>query len=223
MNQRQLTALSQDAASGLYYQKLPAAGQCRGQLVLLHGVGGNESNLRALAEFLPPHWALWFVRGPLTQGLGQFAWFQVSFTAAGPNPNLDQAEASRQKLLAFIKSALDTTAPRVVAGFSQGGIMSASVALTEPEAVSGFGILSGRILPELAPQLASAERLAALEGFVAHGRYDNKLPIDWAEKATTWLTALGVRHQLKRYDMDHQLSAEECGDFSRWLGQLSAK
>ncbi|TDR42552.1 hypothetical protein DFR29_108137 [Tahibacter aquaticus] len=35
----------------------------------------------------------------------------------------------------------------------QGGIMSAAVALSRPELVSGFGVLAGRILPEIELQL----------------------------------------------------------------------
>ncbi len=55
----------------------------------------------------------------------------------------------------------------VVAGFSQGGIMSASVALTRPEAVGGFGILAGRILPELEPAIADPAALRHLRAFIA--------------------------------------------------------
>jgi phospholipase/carboxylesterase len=40
--------------------------------------------------------------------------------------------------------------------------MSASVALTSPESVAGFGLLCGRILPEMATLMASRERLSAL-------------------------------------------------------------
>jgi phospholipase/carboxylesterase len=57
----------------------------------------------------------------------------------------------------------------VIAGFSQGGILSATLALSAPEQVASFGVLSGRILPELAPQLANKEYLASLRSFIGHG------------------------------------------------------
>lgn len=63
---------------------------------------------------------------------------------------------SRLALIRFVKQMQATfgIAPQhtVIAGFSQGGILSFSVALSAPERVAGFGVLSGRILPELEPR-----------------------------------------------------------------------
>ncbi|MEY5100835.1 MAG: hypothetical protein RJA36_3554 [Pseudomonadota bacterium] len=123
-----------------------------------------------------------------------------------------QAEHSHQALvplLAALQRQHGVAAQQtVVAGFSQGGIMSAGVALTSPESVAGFGLLSGRILPEeIAPLLASRERLGRLQGFVAHGELDSKLPVDWAQRAHAWLDEPGVDHALKLYPIDHSISA----------------
>ena len=218
--------LQTDAVSGLSYRLLqPAPATPRHLLVLLHGVGGHEQSVAGLAQGVPDDTLVALVRGPLDLGPQQFAWFQVAFTGQGPRIVPEQAEHSRQALIALIAELQRAygvaPAQTVVAGFSQGGIISASVALSAPASVAGFGLLSGRILPELEPHLAPREALAAVRGFVGHGQHDSKLPVDWAHRADAWLDALGVPHVLKLYPVDHGISAEMHGDFLAWLKALA--
>jgi len=86
--------------------------------------------------------------------------------------------------------------------------------------VAGFDLLSGRILPELAPHIASTQALSSLSAFVAHGHADNKLPVTWAQKADAWLSLLNVRLETHLYDMAHEITAEEIEDFVQWLKPL---
>lgn len=218
--------LRTDAASGLNYrlmQPLPVA--ARRCLVLLHGVGSHEHSVASLAEGVADDTLVVLVQGPLALGPQQFAWFQVAFTPSGPRIDPGQAEHSRQaliRLLASLQTAHGVPATHtVIAGFSQGGIMSASVALTAPEAVAGFGLLSGRLLPEIEPLLASPQRLARLQGFVGHGEHDSKLPVEWAHRAHDWLGRLGVRHAFQLYPIDHSISAPMQADFMRWQRALA--
>ena len=217
--------LTLDAASGLSYRLAqPEPGVPQRLLVLLHGVGSNELDLLGLAQGLAPPTLVASVRGPLTLGPQQFAWFQVAFTPTGPRIAPEQAEHSRLALIDLVQS-LQTRfgvrpAQTVVAGFSQGGIMSASVALSAPHVLAGFGLLSGRILPELAPHLAPPEQLRGLKAFVGHGEHDSKLPVTWAHKSHDWLTQLGVDHEYKLYPMDHGISAAMQSDFLAWCASV---
>jgi len=198
----------------------------RALLVLLHGVGGHESDLRALAEGVEPGTLVVLPRGPLALGPGRYAWFNVAFEAGGPRIAADEAEMSRMALIDFIAGlqAAHGVAPQrtVIAGFSQGGILSASVALSAPERVRGFAVLSGRILPELEPALAPREALGHLEGFIAHGRDDAVLPVAWAHRADAWLEQLGVPHALHLYAGDHGIVPPMARDFLAWHGSLMA-
>ena len=195
-------------------------------LILAHGVGDNETNLASLAAHAPGNTAAVLVRAPLTLGPGQYAWFPVAFGPLGPRPDLAAAEQSRELLARFVEEMqADFGLPpssTVVAGFSQGGIMSASVALTRPELVAGFGVLAGRILPELEPQLAAPESLRRLQAFIGHGRDDSKLPVDWAHRADAWLTALGIEHQTQLYAADHRIPPAMQDDFFAWLERSTA-
>ncbi|NLP65050.1 alpha/beta hydrolase [Paraburkholderia sacchari] len=215
--------LHNDIPSGLSFRLRPAAGQAAARLFLLHGVGGNETNLMPLAQALDPRLELVFVRGPLTLGPGQHAWFHVRFTAQGPVINAGQADESRTRLRELVRSLARADAPvarpAMMAGFSQGGILSASVALSAPEDVPRFAILSGRILPEIEPHLAPPDRLAQVSAFIAHGQHDDKLPVSFARHADNWLTRLGVVHDTHLYPVGHTLSADIASDFTRWIHQ----
>jgi phospholipase/carboxylesterase len=215
----------QDDRTLAYRFATPPSG-ARRLLVLCHGVGGNEDNLAPLAANAPDDAATVLARAPLTLGAGQYAWFPVSFGANGPQPDFAAAEASRLRLAAFVaemQSMLGIApAQTVLAGFSQGGIMSASVALTRPGLVAGFGVLAGRILPEIEPQLASADALRRMQAFVGHGRDDRKLPVDWAHRADAWLTRLNVPHLLRLYPGDHGISAAMQADFLAWFEHVTA-
>lgn len=223
--QPRLGELLTDSASGLSYRVLePQPLKPAKCLILLHGVGGNETNLMDLAAGLDPDTLVVFVRGPLQMGAQQFAWFRVAFTASGPRIVPEEAEHSRTLLIRLVQQMQAhfgvPAASTVIAGFSQGGILSASVALSAPESVAGFAVLSGRILPELEPQLASKERLSNLKAFIGHGTQDSKLPVDWAHRSDALLNALGVTHQLRLYPMDHGISATMHADFLAWLAEL---
>jgi phospholipase/carboxylesterase len=216
-----LSALVDDPAFALaYHVREPVPAKPAALLVLLHGVGGNETNLAGLAAGVAADTLVVLPRGRLELGVGQYAWFRVAFTASGPRIEAGEAEESRLALIRFVaqlQAAHGIPAQRtVIAGFSQGGILSASVGLTAPECVRGFAVLSGRILPELEPLLAPRERLARVQALVAHGRDDAKLPMQWAERADAWLQRLGVPHVLRLYPGGPGISEAMARDFIDW-------
>jgi phospholipase/carboxylesterase len=225
----QLSELRTEPVTGLAYRLRAAqAGQGAAPcLVLLHGVGSNESGFVELARQCDPRLNVVLVRGPLTLGPNQFAFFQVNFTANGPAINPAQAERARTTLIDFIGQlpqlhGIDPA--RIwIAGFSQGGIMSAGVALTAPAKVAGFGILSGRILPEVLPLVKADPLLASLPAFVSHGVQDNVLGIHFAHHAKQVLDGLKVPLTYREYQGGHSLNGAMAADFMNWLdAQLDA-
>ncbi|WP_108472786.1 alpha/beta hydrolase [Rhodanobacter thiooxydans] len=219
-----LSSLFVDPAFALAFRTLqPPPEKPTSLLVLLHGVGGNEGNLAALGAEAGSDTLVVLPRGPIALGPQAFGWFRVAFSGNGPQIVASEADASRRMLIDFIGQLQQAygidAAHTVVAGFSQGGILSASVALTAPERVAAFAVLAGRILPELEPQLADAQRLSTLRGYIAHGMYDDKLPPSWARRADDWLTRLGVAHETKLYPTGHELGTAMRADFLAWLAR----
>jgi phospholipase/carboxylesterase len=190
-------------------------------LLLLHGVGGNEQNLFSFADALPDNYLVVSARGPLTLGANSYAWFQVDFTSGRPQINEKQAEAARVTILEFIESLkknLDFDEKQVyLMGFSQGGIMSYSVALTEPEKIKGIAVLSGRLLPEVKPLVADEKRLAKLKIFVSHGKQDQVLHFPFATEAVDYLKSKGLNPDFHQYDEGHTVNQQMLDDVIKWL------
>lgn len=225
---QQIGSLIESGAFSLKHrvrEPLPGAG-AQGCLVLLHGVKENENTLAELALAQHPDVLVVLVRGPIEFRHDRFGWFTVTYENESAIANFAQAQASRVKLIQFLdqlKAAYGVSPERtVIAGFSQGGIMSTMVALTTPERVAGFGLLCGRILPELEPHLAPPEALSALSGFIAHGEYDTVLPLFWACRSRELLTRHNVKHDSLILPAGHEITLEMQAAFKEWAGRLLA-
>ncbi len=220
-----LSPLQQNADFELAFRiKQPQPSKPKACVILLHGVGGSETNLTDLVAGIGPDTLVVLPRGPLEFAPRQFGWFRVAFTAGGPRIVESEAEQSRLALIRFVEQLQSAyvIAPQhtVIAGFSQGGILSASVALSAPELVAAFGVLSGRILPELQPHLADKHKLATLRAFIGHGEYDSKLPVVWAQRSDQLLKELEVEHLTRLYPIDHSISPAMQAEFLEWLHKL---
>jgi phospholipase/carboxylesterase len=100
--------------------------------------------------------------------------------------------------------------------------MNAGVALTRPDLVHRFAILSGRILPEFAPRIAARERLAPLRALIVHGRADGTLPIKWATRAAELLAELGMATESSLHAGGHELTPAMRQAFLTWFARERA-
>lgn len=199
----------------------PAPDQMPPLLLLLHGVGSHERDLFALAPRLDPRFLILSLRAPNVLGPESYAWFTFTPSPLVNRINAEQAEASRQLLLRFIPEAVAAygadPARVYLMGFSQGAIMSASVALTQPKLVAGAVLMSGRILPEIQPLIAPAEALRGLPILVAHGIRDMVLPIAHGRATHDTLAALPVALTYREYEMPHAVTDASLADIAALL------
>lgn len=193
-------------------------------LILLHGFGSNEQDLFSLAEDFPPEFLVLSARAPHVLTEGSYAWFAVDFSSGAPINNKEQAEKSRVLLKQFIEEvasafAVDTK-KIILVGFSQGAIMSYSVALTHPSLTKGVAALSGRVLTEVRSQIESTPALKQLKIFIGHGTEDNVLRIDFAREAKAYLTSLALTPTYYEYNIAHGISREEKLDLLEWISHV---
>jgi phospholipase/carboxylesterase len=190
-------------------------------LILLHGIGSNENDLFSFAAQLPDKFLIVSVRAPYTISEGSYAWYDMNFSTGKPVINSEQAEKSRNTLIQFIdqlkqKHPFDDKQV-YLCGFSQGAIMSYSVGLSRPDKVKAIAIMSGRLLEEVKPLIATTENLKQIHVFIAHGTNDNVLSVQYARQAHEYLNQLGIKANCKEYPEEHTISNDMFVDLNNWL------
>jgi phospholipase/carboxylesterase len=181
-------------------------------LILLHGVGSNEADLFS-------------ARGPIVLGENRFAWYEVDFSTGKPVYNLGQEAKSRSIIVQFIEQAKAkyNSGEVYLCGFSQGAIMSYSVALTRPDLVKGIAAMSGRLLEEIKPEIAANDDLSKLKILLSHGKNDKVLPVQYALAAEAYLKTIGVAPKLNQYEAGHEINNAMLNDLVNWLNNLVRK
>lgn len=194
-------------------------------IFLMHGVGSNEKDLFNLAKSFPDNFLVISARGPLTLGPDRYAWFHVDFGSGKPVINFKEQEDSRRLMAKFIdemktKYNFDDT-KIFLGGFSQGGIMSYSIALTHPGLIKGIAVMSGRLLPEIKPLVTDFDKLKELSIFISHGTEDNVLGIDYARDAKSWLESKHLNPNYHEYTAGHEIIQPMLQDMLAWLSKTS--
>ncbi|MDB5279030.1 MAG: esterase [Ferruginibacter sp.] len=192
-------------------------------IILLHGVGSNEADLFSLADQLPDDFLIICPRGQYTLGAGRYAWYNVDFSTGKPVFDTTQEASSRElikQVVAQVKQQYKVDEV-YLGGFSQGGIMSYSVGLTNPKDIKGIIALSGRLLVEIRSSIRKNDELQQLKVFIAHGVQDNTLPVQYAREAKSYLENLGIQSSYHEYNMGHQVNGAVIKDLNDWLNQQS--
>lgn len=189
-------------------------------IILLQGVGSNEEDLFRLAENLPESAYIISARAPLQFSSTAFGWYEVDFSTGKPVYDKTQALQSKELIVQFIDQLLekyDITQDKVyLIGFSQGAIMSYSVAISYPEKVQGIAALSGRMLEEDQALLNEMENLD-VKVFIAHSQSDNVLPYPHAEKANELLQNKGQNLFFHVHNAGHGIDASTVEKLVSWL------
>ncbi|AKJ27499.1 alpha/beta hydrolase [Caldimonas brevitalea] len=208
----------------LHYRVRPACpgpAAARPLALLLHGAGADESSLLPLAQRLPSHVHVVVVRAPRRMPRGGYFWYPVHFRRDDAEINLQQVEWAQTRLLQFVEQ-LPRHCPfdlrqLYLLGFSQGGAVASTFALSHPGRVRGLALLASRLLSHLEP-VAPRDDLATLRLFIAHGRDDDVLPIEHAERAAQALRACRAAVVWRSYDgVGHAPAGVMFDDTAAWL------
>ncbi|MGE5085861.1 MAG: alpha/beta hydrolase, partial [Bacillota bacterium] len=111
------------------------------------------------------------------------------------------------------------TSKIILLGFSQGTIMSLSLALTEPELIDGVIAISGRTLQEVSALAGQRSYLKTPQVLLIHGIQDSKLPLYHAEETAETLKKAHFNFEFKKYPADHTITMEMRNDIRHWLSQ----
>lgn len=188
--------------------KIPA----KATVVLLHGLGADEHDLMGLSPYLPGDLNVVSVRAPLPYAYGGFSWFGIDITPDGMTADGEQAVAGLHMLLELLE---DVPEPVVLAGFSQGAMISIGMLLEHGNRVQGVVAMSGGWLP-----CFEAKNLSKARVLMTHGIYDQVVPFGLGEDSVARFREVGVEPDFRSYPMGHEISMDCLNDISEWLGSF---
>jgi phospholipase/carboxylesterase len=210
--------------------EIETASMPRYSVIWMHGLGADGSDFEPVVpelgleggpgvRFVFPH----APQIPVTCNGGYVmpAWYDI-VTLDANTREVDEAGviASRQAIRRLIERENQRGVPcaRIfVAGFSQGGAVAYTTAVTHAESLAGVIALSTYIPT---PWLLEAEATAAnraLPIFAAHGSYDDVVAPELGIRARDFLTRLGYGLEWHEYPMAHSVCLEEVQEIGRWL------
>jgi phospholipase/carboxylesterase len=207
--------------SSLTFRERPAAGEPEGLLVLHHGRGADEADLLSLGDVLDPDGRLHVAtpRAPLTlPGWPGYHWYVVPRVGY---PDHDTFHAAFDALAEFHDELWERTgvppAKTVLGGFSMGSVMSYSLGLggTRP-APAGILAFSG-FVPVVEGWEPHLDDRQSTRAFVAHGRNDPIMAVDFARQARTLLEAGGLDVEYHESDAAHHIDPAHVPAAVDWL------
>lgn len=203
-------------------------------IIWMHGLGADGSDFVPIVRELDltgcPAIRFVFPHAPtlpvtINNGYVMPAWYDILGTdlvQREDEKGLRASQAAIEQLIAQEKSRGIAAGKIVLAGFSQGCAMALQTGLRHPEKLAGLLCLSGYvpIHTTIASERHSANRNTPI--FMAHGRADQVIPIDRAEKSRDLLQLLGHPVEWHEYPMQHAVCAEEIADIGVWLRRVLA-
>jgi phospholipase/carboxylesterase len=201
-------------------------------VIWMHGLGADGSDFVPIVRELDlagcPPIRFVFPHAPtmpvtINGGYVMRAWYDILGSDLAKREDEKGLRASQEAIEQLIEQekSRGIAADRIVlAGFSQGCAMAIQAGLRHPEKLAGLLCLSGYvpIHTTIAEERHSANHDTPI--FMAHGRGDQIIPIDRAEKSRDLLQAFGYSVEWHKYLMQHSVCPEEIDDISAWLKRV---
>jgi phospholipase/carboxylesterase len=195
-------------------------------VIWLHGLGADGHDFEAIVPELRLPKAVRFVfpHAPvrpvtINNGMRMRAWYDIFQFGGGPEDEagIRASQGLLGELISQERNKGIAAKSIVLAGFSQGGAIALQAALRYPERLGGLLALS-TYLP-LAEKLAqeTSPQNQDLPIFMAHGSYDDIIPLRRAEQSKDLLVKAGYPVDWRTYPMPHSVCPEEIRDIAQFL------
>jgi phospholipase/carboxylesterase len=193
-------------------------------VIWLHGLGADghdfepivpELRLNQPVRFVFPHAPVRPVT--INQGMRMRAWYDIFQFGGGPED--DAGIRASQKLVDELIAA-QKGKKIVLAGFSQGGAVVLQTALRHPDRLAGVLALSTYLPLHTTVEKERSKANHDVRIFMAHGQYDDIIPLARARQSKEVLEKLGYPVTWKEYPMPHSVCPEEIRDISAFLTKV---
>lgn len=204
----------------LVYRERPAE-NADGLLVLHHGRGTDETDLLGLADALDPDRRLLVVtpQAPLKlPGSSGYHWYLVPRVGYPDHNTFHAARGALADLHDQLWQETGIPAARtVLGGFSMGSVMSYAMGLGADRPAPAGILAFGGFVPVVDDWQPNFEDRRGTRAFIAHGRADPIIDIDFAHRARAQLEAGGLEVEYHESDIGHQIDPAHLRAANEWL------
>jgi phospholipase/carboxylesterase len=192
-------------------------------IIWLHGLGADHTDFEPIVPELdlPPSARFVFPDAPvrpvtINGGMRMRAWYDI--LQFGPGPEDAAGIRESQKIVEGLIEQASVPPERVVlAGFSQGGAIVLHTALRYPKRLAGVVALSTYLPLQNDLEGETSEENRGVPIFMAHGRFDDIIPLARAAASRDLLAGMGYKIDWREYAMPHSVCMEEIGHVSAFL------
>lgn len=191
-------------------------------IILLHGFGSDENDLFDFAEELPEEFAIFSLKAPIPMQPYGNAWYNIYFDNANEKFSDDeQAIKSRELVVQCIDEIIEkykVDAKNIsLLGFSQGTILSFSIALSYPKKVKNVIGLSGYVHKEILKEGYENNDFSHLRVYTSHGNMDQVIPVEWARKTKPFMENLNIECAYSEFPVGHGVAPQNLYELKEWL------
>ncbi|MCL1077614.1 carboxylesterase [Parashewanella spongiae] len=200
-------------------------------VIWLHGLGDSGAGFAPVVPMLglPQDHSVRFIfphapEQPVTINGGAVmrSWYDIKSMNLLERADLDGVKQSELKVKRFIESQMDSGIQSeniILAGFSQGGVLSLFTGLRLPYKLAGIMALScylpaGDKLPEGINEVNKDTPVLQ-----HHGQQDPVVPVDAGKMANTALINAGYLAEWKSYPMPHSVLPQQLAEIGQWLSK----
>ncbi|WP_029350442.1 alpha/beta hydrolase [Bosea sp. 117] len=201
---------------GFVHRFEPATVPGRAPLLLLHGTGGDESDLIGLGRTVAPGAALLSPRGKVLEG-GMPRFFRRLAEGVFDENDVRRRANELADFVAAARAEYGLAAP-VALGFSNGANIAAATLLLRPEALAG-AVLLRAMVPLAEPPAAD---LAGKPVLLLSGAMDPIVPDENAARLAAQLRKAGAAIEHRVLPAGHGLSQADINLARQWLDTASA-
>jgi phospholipase/carboxylesterase len=192
-----------------------------GIIFIMHGFGASMQDLISIAPMINENDFIYiFPNAPIEIDIGSgqagYAWFPPNGEA--PEKELQLSIQLLNETIVEALSMFNINNKYIyIGGFSQGGMMTIHVGLTQPEKFTGAIILSSRMIT---PSLLKPHSTVGFPVFMAHGTMDNVISIEDARSTKSQLTEMGCLVEYHEYQMAHNITNQVLDDIKKWIPSI---
>ena len=182
-------------------------------LLLLHGTGGDESDLLQLGRLVSPGSALLSPRGKVIEN-GMPRFFRRHAEGVFDE---DDVRLRANELADFVEAARKDygIGSPVALGFSNGANIAAATLLLRPDALAGAILLRAMVPLSHPPKVD----LSQTQVLMISGMHDPIIPRENAAELQSLLAARGADVESHTLPIGHQLSQADLTLARRWIGE----